>query len=170
MRSMERNSGTSTSSIRAHRSNSPTPRQRAFARAYLETGCAAEAARLAGYEGFYAPQAGYKLLRLRASTGAYIERLIRFDRLLLRRDLLRALRRIERAVRSSNLSPGVLRRAAGPLSDALWAVGLGHDVGCNALLRRLRRNPPNLRRFYALPWERLMSGCDGETDEGGTRW
>ncbi len=131
----------------------PTHRQRVFARAYLETGCAAEAARLAGYEGFYAPQAGYKLLRLRLGTGPHIERLVRFDRLLLRRDLLRALRRIQRVLAPRDAPLRVLKGALGPIVHAVRCLGIDRDPACQPLVHRLGRRPPNLRRFYRLPWE-----------------
>ena len=136
------------------RQRKPTPRQRRFVLAYLTTGCAAKAARVAGYDGKYAAQAGYKLLRKRKGTTALVERVLRLERLLLRRDLLRGLRRVQRVLVPKDAPTEIAARALGPLVELLRHLDLGDDPACRALVQRLERKPPKLRRLTWLPWER----------------
>src|SRR5437867_6033477 len=105
-----------------------TLRQRTFARAYLETGCAATAARAAGYVGRYAAQAGYKLLH-RKGVQTEVKRRLRVERLLLRRDLRRGVQRVREALDRLDIPRDaptqVLEQGAGPLVRAMHALGLG---------------------------------------------
>ena len=141
-----------------------TPRQRTFVSAYLTTGCAAKAARAAGYDGQYAAQAGYKLLRKRKGTKEHFERTIRLERLVLRRNVRRALRCIDRLVEPKDVPLRALERVVGPLVEALRAIGLSDDPACRALVKRLELKPPNWRRLYRLPWERPTESGVGKLD------
>ncbi len=130
-----------------------TDRQRKFVLAYLGSGCAARAARAAGYRGRYAAQAGYKLLRRRKGTMVLVERLLRLKRLIFRRDLLRGLRRVQRVLEPKDAPAEVTARALGPLVELLRHLGLEDDPICQRLVRRLESKPPNFRRLRPLPWE-----------------
>ena len=108
---------------------------------------------MAGYRGRYAPQAGYKLLRRRKGTASLVARVLRLERLLLRRDLLRALLRVQRVLEPKDAPNEVTARAIGPLVELLRHLGLGEDPVCQKLVRRLESKPPNWRRLRLLPWE-----------------
>lgn len=134
------------------RANRPAGRHRDFATAYTLTGCAAKAAREAGYIGRYAAQAGYKLLA-RPAVVSEIQRLHRLDRLALRAAILRVLVRVRQALVRGQF-PQPVRRQAGETALALaQAVGLAEDASCQALAQWLEHPRPPLRRLYRREWE-----------------
>ena len=130
-----------------------TRRQQDFVIAYYETGCAAEAARAAGYKGKYAAQAGYKLLRKRKGVRAEFEYWERLASLYLRRQVRRALLLVRRAAADRKVPVGALERLAGPLAEALQKLGMSEDRSCRFLMTRARCIPVQPRRLYPLPWE-----------------
>ena len=134
------------------RSRRPSRRQRDFALAYLETGCAAKAARAAGYKGRYAAQAGYKLLK-RPGTITEIRYWKRLEQRSFRASLMRVMRRVSRLLAHKNLPLKDQRNAAEPLLRLARALGMASDPACEVLQQKLQRKPPNLRRHYRREWE-----------------
>ena len=135
-----------------------THRQRDFFVAYLRTGCAAKAARAAGYRGRYAAQAGYKLLRCRVGTSALFTFWSALAHAHLRRDILRSLRCVSRAVLAGDLALSRLDRALVPLTALMAELGLGEESSVQPLTRRQSDDSPRWRRRYSLPWENEESG------------
>ena len=131
----------------------PTPRQLTFARSYLWTGSAAEAARAAGYTGRYAAQAGYKLL-MRAGTQAALAELMELERVHLRRQVLRALKRVREVVQPQDVPLAILERMAVLLADLMELGGLANEPTYRALAAWLAQAKarPRLRRLPPLDW------------------
>jgi|GEM_PF-4574981 len=127
----------------------PTPLQLAFARAYLWTGSAAEAARTAGYTGRFPAQAGYKLLK-RVGTRAAINELLELERLNLRKYILRGLSKTQAAARPHETALRTLDFYAGLVASMMRLIGLGEERSCKVLAYWARETSPRLRRLRLL--------------------
>jgi hypothetical protein len=143
-----------------------TPRQREFARAYLATGNAAEAARAAGYHGVHARQAGYKFLRrptVQVLLWDAVDHSWLVGRVTLRRVLLRALRRLAGAVLRGRVSLYALVGAGQHVHDAMAQLGLGADPAGQQLRASLATERARLRQLATLE-ERLFRWADETID------
>ncbi len=143
-----------------------TPRQREFARAYLATGNAAEAAREAGYRGVHARQAGYKFLRrptVQVLLWDAVDRSWLVGAVTLRRVLLRALRRVVGAILRGRVSLYPLVGAGQHLHDAMAKLELGADPAGQQLRDHLATERARLGQLATLE-ERLFRWADETID------